>query len=173
MDNHLWFPYTIGVSAGASSGISYASKQRGRTLYSDTELFKEYNYIGWKHFFNGRGYIDMHFLFYIYPEKYYPFDYDAYFKSPMRFVMVTSNCLTGKAEYYEEKKDPQRLIDICCASCTLPVLCPVAHATALVKLELHFFFHRDRYFIDFTDCRLVFPERNYIIELSLHRRNKA
>jgi len=135
MDNNLWFPYTIGVSAGASSGISYVSRQRGRTLYSDTKLFKEYNYIGWKHFLRGRGYIDMHFLFYTYPKKYYPFDYDAYFKSSTRFVMVTSNCLTGKAEYYEEKKDPQRLIDICCASCTLPVLCPVAHVDGIPMVD--------------------------------------
>ena len=24
MDHNIWFPYTIGVSAGASNGISYA-----------------------------------------------------------------------------------------------------------------------------------------------------
>ena len=30
MDHDIWFPYTIGVSAGASNGISYASRQRGR-----------------------------------------------------------------------------------------------------------------------------------------------
>ncbi len=40
MDNDLWFPYAICVSAGASSGISYVSRQRGRTRCSDTELFK-------------------------------------------------------------------------------------------------------------------------------------
>lgn len=26
MDHDIWFPYTIGVSAGASNGISYASR---------------------------------------------------------------------------------------------------------------------------------------------------
>ena len=49
----------------------------------------------------GRGYIDLNFLFYVYPDLYYPLDYDTYFKSKDRFVMVTSNCLTGKAEYFE------------------------------------------------------------------------
>ena len=31
MDHDIWFPSTIGASAGASNGISYASRQRGRS----------------------------------------------------------------------------------------------------------------------------------------------
>lgn len=135
MDHNIWFPYTIGVSAGASNGISYASRQRGRSRYSNIDLLKEYNYIGLRHFLRGRGYIDMKYLFYIYPEKYYPLDYDTYFKSDDRFVMVTSNCLTGKAEYFEEKQDKKRLVDICCASCTLPVLCPVAYVDGVPMVD--------------------------------------
>lgn len=49
--------------------------------------------------------------------------------------MVTSNCLTGKAEYFEEKKDKNRLVDICCASCTLPVLCPVAYVDGVPMVD--------------------------------------
>lgn len=135
MDNDIWFPYTIGVSAGASNGISYASRQRGRSCFSNIDLLKKYNYIGLHHFLRGRGYIDMKYLFYTYPEKYYPLDYDTYFKSKDRFVMVTSNCLTGKAEYFEEKKDKDRLVDICCASCTLPVLCPVTYVDGVPMVD--------------------------------------
>lgn len=135
MDRELWFPYTIGVSAGASNGISYASRQRGRSRFSNIDLLDKYNYIGLKHFLRGKGYIDMEYLFYVYPEKYYPLDYDTYFKSTDRFVMVTSNCLTGKAEYFEEKKDPKRLVDICRASCTLPVLCPVAYVDGIPMVD--------------------------------------
>lgn len=135
MDNNLWFPYTIGVSAGASNGISYAARQRGRSRYGNIDLLKIYNYIGLKHFLRGRGYIDMHYLFYVYPDRYYPLDYDAYFRSTDRFVMVTSNCLTGKAEYFEEKKDRRRLVDICCASCTLPVLCPVKYVDGIPMVD--------------------------------------
>lgn len=135
MDNNLWFPYTIGVSAGASNGISYAARQRGRSRYGNIDLLKIYNYIGWKHFLRGKGYIDMNYLFYVYPDKYYPLDYDAYFRSTDRFVMVTGNCLTGKAEYFEEKSDKKRLVDICCASCTLPVLCPVKYVDGVPMVD--------------------------------------
>lgn len=135
MEHNLWFPYTIGVSAGASNGISYASRQPGRSRFSNIDLLEKYNYIGLRHFLRGRGYIDMKYLFYIYPEQYYPLDFDTYFKSPDRFVMVTSNCLTGKAEYFEEKHDAKRLVDICCASCTLPVLCPVAYVDGVPMVD--------------------------------------
>lgn len=135
MDHHIWFPYTIGVSAGASNGISYASRQRGRSRFSNIDLLKEYNYIGLHHFLKGKGYINLEFLFRVYPEKYFPFDFETYRKSTDRFVMVTSNCLTGKAEYYEEKQDENRLLDICQASCTLPVLCPVTYVDGIPMVD--------------------------------------
>lgn len=135
MDHNIWFPYTIGVSAGASNGISYASRQRGRSLFSNIDLLKKYNYIGWKHFLRGKGYIDLDYLFYVYPDEFYPLDYTTCFNSPNRFVMVTSNCLTGKAEYYEEKNDKDRLVDICRASCSLPVLCPIAYVDGIPMVD--------------------------------------
>ncbi|MDL2221794.1 patatin family protein [Parabacteroides sp. OttesenSCG-928-N08] len=124
MDNNRWFPYTIGVSAGASNGISYASRQRGRSKYSNIDLFDRYDYIGLKHFLRGKGYIDMEYLFETYPDHVFPLDFETYRQSPNRFVMVTSNCLTGEAVYFEEKQDLNRLTTICRASCSLPILCP-------------------------------------------------
>ena len=127
MDHDIDFPYVIGVSAGASNGISYISHQRGRSYFSNIELLKKHNYIGLKNFLSGHGYIDLDFLFYEYPDKYYPFDYTAYENSPTRFIMVVSNCLTGEAEYIEEKHDRKRLLDACKASCSLPIMCPLSY----------------------------------------------
>ena len=44
-------------------------------------------------------FMDFKLLFEDFPEKIIPYDYNAYFSNPDRFVMVTTNCLTGKAEY--------------------------------------------------------------------------
>lgn len=44
---------------------------------------------------------------------------------PDRFIMVTSNCETGKAEYFEEKRSRQRLLQICRASSSLPFVSPI------------------------------------------------
>lgn len=135
MDHGIRFPYTVGVSAGASNGISYISGQRGRSRFSNIDLLKHYNYIGWRHFLRGRGYIDLDYIFYVYPERYYPFDYDAFFKAPERFEMVVSNCLTGQAEYLEEKRDRDRLLAVCKASCTLPVLCPITYVDGVPMVD--------------------------------------
>lgn len=135
MDHGVRFPYTVGVSAGASNGISYISGQRGRSRFSNIDLLKHYNYIGWRHFLRGRGYIDLDYIFYVYPERYYPFDYDAFFKAPERFEMVVSNCLTGQAEYLEEKRDRERLLAVCKASCTLPVLCPITYVDGVPMVD--------------------------------------
>jgi predicted patatin/cPLA2 family phospholipase len=48
-------------------------------------------------------------------------DYEAYFSNPTRFVMVTTNCLTGKAEYLEDKSSADRVMSIVRASSSLPI----------------------------------------------------
>ena len=67
----------------------------------------------------------MDFLFDEMPNKVLPYDFDTYFASPDRFIMVTSNCETGEAEYFEEKRSPQRLLQICRASSSLPFVSPI------------------------------------------------
>ncbi len=135
LTNNIKFPYIIGVSAGASNGLSYVSKQKGRSYFSNVELPKIRPYVGLKSFFKGRGLFDLQFLFYEYPDKYYPFDWDAYFNSGQKFVMVVSNCITGKAEYVEEYKDGERLLKACMASCTLPFSNPITYLDGKPMLD--------------------------------------
>lgn len=135
MDKGIYFSYTIGVSAGATNGLSYASRQRGRARYSNIDLMSQYDYIGLKPLLKQRNIMDFNLLFNIYPEKIYPFDYETYFKSNERFVMVTSNCLTGEPVYFEEKQNKERLLDICRATCSLPVFCPVAYVDGVPMVD--------------------------------------
>ena len=53
----------------------------------------------------------------------------------MNFVMVTTNCETGQAEYFEEKQDKKRLMDIACASSSLPFVCPIAYVDGVPMLD--------------------------------------
>ena len=135
LEKNIIFPYVIGVSAGASNGISYISKQKGRSYFSNVKLPKIRPYVGIKSLLKGRGFFDLDFLFYEYPDKYYPFDWDAYFNSGQRYVMVVSNCITGKAEYIEEYKDGDRLLAACKASCTLPFTNPVSYLDGKPMLD--------------------------------------
>ena len=125
MDRGLWFPYTIGVSAGACNGLSYMSRQRGRAKYSNIDLLDKYHYIGIKHLWSKHSILDQELLYEHFPEEILPYDYETYAKNPARFEMVTTNCHTGRACYLEEKLNRKRIIDIVKASSSLPYVCPI------------------------------------------------
>lgn len=135
MDNNISFPYSIGVSAGACNGLSYISRQRGRAKFSNIDLLAKYKYIGFKHYIKKGNIMDFDLLFHEFPDNIIPYDYEAYFSSPNRFEMVTSNCLTGKAEYFEEKSDRKRVIDIVKASSSLPIMCPITYVDGIPMLD--------------------------------------
>lgn len=135
MDHNIRFPYTIGVSAGACNGLSYMSGQRGRAKFSNIDLLEKYDYIGLRYLFSKGNIMDFDLLFSTFPEHILPYDYEAYFSSPERYEMVTANCLTGEANYFEEKKDKGRVIDIVKASSSLPFVCPVAYVDGIPMLD--------------------------------------
>ncbi len=125
MDNKVRFPYTVGVSAGACNGLSYMSHQRGRGKYSNIDLLAKYKYIGIRPLIKHRMLIDQTLLFHRFPDRILPYNYKAYAENPNRFEMVTTDCLTGRACYWEEKYDEGRIIDIVKASSSLPYACPI------------------------------------------------
>lgn len=126
LDEKLYFPYTIGVSAGACNGLSYMSRQRGRAKFSNIDMLDRYHYLGIKYLWSQHSIMNMDLLYNHFPEEILPYDYKAYEENPARFEMVATSCLTGRAAYFEEKHDRKRIIDIVRASASLPFVCPVA-----------------------------------------------
>ena len=135
MDHKISFPYTLGVSAGACNGLSYMSHQRGRGKYSNIDLLAKYKYIGIRPLLKKRGLIDQQLLFHRFPDRILPYNYKAYAENPNRFEMVTTDCLTGRACYWEEKYDEKRIIDIVKASSSLPYACPVIYVDGRPMLD--------------------------------------
>lgn len=125
MQKGIEFPYVVGVSAGACNGLSYLSHQPGRARYSNIEMLAKYRYIGLKYLWHQHSILDQHLLYEKFPATILPFDYEAYFRNPARFEMVTINCVTGRACYLEEKHDRGRLLAIAKASSSLPYVCPI------------------------------------------------
>lgn len=135
MDHGIRFPFAVGVSAGACNGLSYMSGQRGRAKSSNIDLMDKHHYIGLKYLLTQRNIMDFKLLFEDFPERIIPYDYDAYFSNPARFVMVTTNCLTGKAEYFEEKSSSKRVMDIVRASSSLPFVSPITYVDGVPMLD--------------------------------------
>ena len=135
MDNKIRFPYSVGVSAGACNGLSYMSHQRGRGKYSNIDLLAKYKYMGIRPFLKGRGLIDQKLLFHRFPDRILPYNYKAYAENPNRFEMVTTDCLSGRPCYWEEKVDERRIIDIVKASSSLPYACPIIYVDGKPMLD--------------------------------------
>lgn len=125
MEKEVKFPYVIGVSAGACNAIDYVSKQIGRTKDCSIIQDRKNRYIGTKDALK-KGYLfDMDRLFDEYPNRLFPFDFDTYFASDIQCEVVVTNCLTGEAMYLSEKQDKERLLTICRASSSIPLISPV------------------------------------------------
>ena len=135
MDHGVRFPLTVGVSAGACNGLSYISGQRGRAKSSNIDLMEKHQYVGFKYLLTQGCIMDFKLLFEDFPEKIIPYNYDAYFSNPDRFVMVTTNCLTGKAEYFEEKTSAERVMSIVRASSSLPYLTKITYVDGIPMLD--------------------------------------
>ena len=135
MDNGIRFPYTIGVSAGACNGLSYISSQRGRAKFSNIDLLEKYNYIGIRHLLKKGNIMDFDLLFHTFPDEIIPYDYEKLASCEEHYEMVTTSCKTGKACYYEEKKNPKRVIDIVKASSSLPFVCPITYVDGEPMLD--------------------------------------
>lgn len=135
MDHGIRFPFTVGVSAGACNGLSYMSRQRGRAKSSNIDLMEKHQYVGFKYLLTQGCIMDFKLLFEDFPEKIIPYNYDAYFSNPDRFVMVTTNCLTGKAEYFEEKTSAERVMSIVRASSSLPYVTKITYVDGVPMLD--------------------------------------
>ncbi len=125
MQKNLYFPYVIGVSAGCCNAVDYVSRQQERTKITMVDYERVGNYTGIKYLIKKKSIFDLDVIFDLFPNAIFPFDYNTYFSSKQECKIVATNALTGKAEYLEEKSSRRRLMDICRASCSLPIVSPL------------------------------------------------
>ncbi|MBU3839532.1 MAG: patatin family protein [Candidatus Ruminococcus intestinipullorum] len=136
MEKNMYMSHVIGVSAGACNAVDYVSKQPGRTKDCMIPTDKNHSYIhGFRKFLKEKSLMNMDLIFDIYPNKIYPFDYETYFQSEMECEIVITNCETGKAEYVKERQDKQRLMKVCRASSSMPLLCPMVQVDGNTYLD--------------------------------------
>nr|AGS53015.1 patatin-like phospholipase [uncultured bacterium contig00031] len=103
LDAGIYFPYVIGVSAGACMGISYISRQRGRNFQILQQFHGDPRYFSIRNLLTTRSIFGKDFLFNQLPNKYIPFDWKTFIASPARFTAVCTCCETGEPEYFEKQ----------------------------------------------------------------------
>ncbi len=125
MNNDLYFKYVIGVSAGACNASSYVSRQIDRNRTVTVEYAGHPEYISYKKLFKQRELFGMDFIFDELPNKLVPFDYETFHSASERFVVGTTDCMTGEPVYYEKSEVKQDILTVLRASSSLPFVAPI------------------------------------------------
>lgn len=125
MERDYYCHYVVGVSAGSCNAVDYVSKQIGRTKKCFIQEEKENKYLSFLNMIKGRDLYDLNKVFVDFPGEIYPFDFKTFFASQMECEIVLTNCLTGMPEYRTESRERAKLMDLCRASSSMPLVSPV------------------------------------------------
>ena len=124
LEKQLFFPYVIGVSAGACMAATYLSRQKGRNKKVNTSLVKDPRYLSLRNLVFKRQLFGMDFLFDDIPNRVVPFDYDTFNQGKERFLVGTTCCHTGKAVFFDKEEHSKNILQIIRASSSLPFVAP-------------------------------------------------
>ena len=124
MEQECYLSYVVGVSAGSSNAADYVSRQIGRTrdCMAVRDKDKQYIHTNPLKFLRSGEIFDMDMLYNRYPNELFPFDYETYFHSKIACELVLTNCLTGRAEYLDDREDGKRLLSLIAGSSSIPML---------------------------------------------------
>src|SRR5690625_2786952 len=120
MEQNLYFPYNIGVSAGACMAASYLSRQKGRNKKVNIGFIEDKRYISFSNLIKDREVFGMDFIFDEIPNRLVPFDMDTFYENSEEFVIGTTDCETGKPVYYDKTNHGEDLVLLLRASSSLP-----------------------------------------------------
>ena len=122
MDDKLYFAYVIGVSMGACSAANYVSRQPERNRIVNTRFLADRRYLSYLRLLAGGELFGMDFIFHDIPHRLVPFDFDTFYASPVRCIIVTTDCMTGRAVYHEKDELGPDYLRILRASSSLPFI---------------------------------------------------
>lgn len=142
MENGLRFPYAIGVSAGACSGPSFVTGQKGRARFTNVDMMREHghNYLGIRMFLKTGNLFNVPLLYDELPNRLYPFEYDKFYDSDMEFECVLTNLNTGHAVYVNNRDPYIRgnhdvTMDMILASSSLPYVSKIVRFNGQPMLD--------------------------------------
>lgn len=125
MERQVQPDYIIGVSAGAGNGVSFVSGQKGRGYRVCVNYLRDKRYISLSNFIRTKSVFGMDFVFNDIPEKYDPFNYEAFLANPCEFVTGVTNVVTGKPEYYGKQPTMAEQCRLLRASSAIPMFSPI------------------------------------------------
>lgn len=125
LDEKVYLPYCIGVSAGSANLISYIAKQRGRNYRFYTRYAMRPEYMSLKNFLKKRSYFDLDYVYgtLSVTSGEDPVDYDAFFRAEQTLITVATRADNGKPQYFTNADFHTDDLSPLKASCAIPGVC--------------------------------------------------
>lgn len=135
MENGIQPDGLIGVSAGATFGCNYKSKQPGRVLRYNLRFKDDPRYMGFRSFLKTGDYVNAEFGYHYMPKELDVFDTETFATNPMDFHIVCTDVDTGKPVYRRIDKFEYEEIEWVRASASLPVITKPVNISGLRLLD--------------------------------------
>lgn len=134
LEKDIYYPYVIGVSAGASNSCNYVSRQKGRGKRTNLDYLNNWRYMSFGSLLLTGSYFGLDFIFGDIPNALDLFDYDTFYHSPGIFRIGATNCITGETDYFD-KSHITTTFEHIKASCSLPFLSPMVKINGVPYLD--------------------------------------
>ena len=121
MEQNITFDGCIGVSAGATFGCNFKSRQIGRTIRYNTKYSRDPRYASFRSLLLTGNYFGTKFCYDEIPNRLDPFDYETYQSNPMPFYIVCTDADTGEALYQRADTCDARDLTYMRASASMPL----------------------------------------------------
>ena len=135
MENDIWVDGVVGVSAGATFGINYKSRQVGRALRYNLKYSKDPRYMSLKSLIKTGDLFGVDFCYDELPTKLDPFDQKTFQENPVEFYVVTTDVHTGKPLYHLCSKGNEEDTRWIRASASLPLVSRVVSVAGYDMLD--------------------------------------
>ncbi len=121
MENDINFDGVIGVSAGATFGCNYITKQIGRTIRYNKLYCKDKRYCSFYSLLTTGDLYGEHFCYNKIPNELDPFDNEAFMKSDVDFYVVATDIESGSPVYKKYDVTEPDAIQWMRASASMPL----------------------------------------------------
>ena len=112
----------VGVSAGATFGCNYKSKQRGRSLRYNIRFKDDPRYMGLSSLLKTGDLVSADFSYHVLPRELDKFDNDAYRENPTEFHVVCTDVTTGEPVYHRIDEMDDEGLEWLRASASMPLV---------------------------------------------------
>ena len=135
LENGINFDGAIGVSAGATFGCNFKSKQIGRAIRYNKRFAHNWRYCSFLSLLLTGDLYGADFCYKQLPNKLDLFDYETYRSNPLKFYAVASDCKTGKPVYKELETCDEKDLTWMRASASMPLVSRVVKVDGYELLD--------------------------------------